>query len=185
MNFGTEKELEIFNKLAYRSTYEVGLEYGFDKVYKDPRAIKNAVYSLFTKVKNNPERYNLTPEAMDIVLAAMKSRAASSKRSGPSITEQNQDVDFKQVVLNTRDAIGGLISRKIQKMQNSKKALDAVSLKELTTAFGIMFDKGQIVKGEATEHIAHYAKIDGELTPEQAMEMILKGREAVQASKQK
>ena len=70
-------------------------------------------------------------------------------------------------------------------LNKSRKALNQQSLPALTTAFAILFDKSQIIKGEATEHVAVMGKIDSDIKPEQAIDMVLKMREIDQASKAK
>lgn len=174
VQFGKEKEIEIFKKLASKSALQVGLDYGFEKVYKDKRAIRNAVTAIYNKVKNNSEEYGLTPDTVSLVETSMANRRVAPTKPEP----QGDDKNIKERVVSIRDKTFELIDRKLDRVSASKKKLDAISFKDLGTLAGIAFDKGQILKGEATEHIAVAAKIDKNITAEEAIEMALKSRES-------
>ena len=62
MKFGIEKSVEIFKELATTPGYEVGCKFGFDKVYKNKKAVSNAIYRLFTEIKNDPKKFVFTNE---------------------------------------------------------------------------------------------------------------------------
>ena len=53
----------------------------------------------------------------------------------------------------------------------------------LATTVGILFDKGQIIQGEATENVAVLAKIKSDMSPEEMMDAVLKMREIHQVDK--
>lgn len=176
MRFGKEKEVEIFKALAQKSTYQVGLDFGFDKVYKDSRAVRNAVTSIFNKVKNNQSEYGISNEVLEVVQNGMALRKQSVVGSPTSLREK-QEVDIKDLVTNIRDKAFVLIDKKLDRISNNKKKLDEVSFKELGTIAGISFDKTQILKGEATEHIAVLAKVDTNISADEALKLALQSRE--------
>lgn len=181
-----EQETEIFRHLAYKSVYETGLEFGFDKTCKDAKAVRNAVTNIYNKVKKNPTKYGVTDDVMKLVQDAMANRALSTTRNQITIAEKEIETgDIKNVVTGVRDKTWRLIDRKLSRMSKSNKRLDNVGLRELGTLAGIAFDKAQIISGQATENIAHYAKIEGNINPKEALDLILKMREATVASKQK
>ena len=182
MKFGEEKQAEIFKKLAYGSAYQVGLEYGFDKVYSSAVSIRNAVTAIKAKIKNHPDRYEkygINKEVLELVAAASAQRNVDKRPTQvSSIVEQsiNKD-DIKALVTSIRDKSFSLIDRKLDMVSKSRKKLDNISFKELGVIAGISFDKGQILKGEATENIAVMARVDKKLSHEDALEMVAKLRE--------
>jgi hypothetical protein len=175
MRFGPEKEVEIFKALAQKSTYQVGLDFGFDKVYKDARAVRNAVNAIFNKVRNNHETYGVSKDVIEVVEKGMVERKASVV--GVSMREKEETVDIKSLVSGIRDKTFTLIDKKLDRVSNNKKKLDEISFKELGIIAGIAFDKSQILKGEATENIAVLAKIDTNISPEEAIKLALAARE--------
>lgn len=181
MRFGKEKEVEIFKALAQKSALQVGLDYGFDKVYKDNRAIRNAVQNIYTRLKNNSSEYGLTNEVVEIVENGMAERKkALVGITQPSLADKkdHEPLDIKDAMTAIRDKTFNLINQKLDMLSSSKKKLDNISFKELGVIGGIAFDKTQILKGEATEHIAVVAKIDDNVSPEQALDIALRSREA-------
>lgn len=181
-----EQEADIFRHLAYKSAYETGLEFGLDKTYKDAKAIRNAVTNIYNKVKKNPARYHVTEDVMKLVQAAMANRALTTTRQNISVAEKEIDAgDIKQVVTGVRDKTWRLIDRKLTRMSKSNKKLDQIGLRELGTLAGIAFDKAQIISGQATENIALMGKIESNINPAEALDLVLKMREATVASKQK
>lgn len=182
MKFGEEKQAEIFKKLAYNSAYQVGIEYGFDKVYNSPQAIRNAVTSIKTRVRNNPENYakwGITPEVLTLVKEASTNRTINKGlHDKPSIAEQSIDKnDIKALLTGIRDKVFTLIDRKVDMVGRSRKKLDNTSFKELGIIAGITFDKAQILQGLATENISVMSKIEDNISPEDALNMISKIRE--------
>lgn len=178
MKFGREKELEIFRALAVKSQYQVGLEFGFDKVYPNARSIRNAVTNIYTRVKNNATEYGLSPEVVSMVETGMKTRALSHVINKPPMSETSSGpLDIKELVTGVRDKAFRLIDKKLDRVSNSKKRLDAISFKDLGTIAGISFDKTQILRGEATEHVALMGKIDTTISPEEALKLALQMRD--------
>lgn len=178
MQFGKEKEVQIFKALANKSTYKVGIEFGFDKVYKDARAVRNAVTAIYNKVKNNPQDYGVGQEVLDIVQQGMDERKLAAHPTTTTLAEKNDaPMDIKDRVISIRDKTFTLIDRKLDRVSNSKKKLDAISFKDLGIIAGISFDKSQILKGEATENIAVMAKIDQNLSADDALKLALTMRE--------
>lgn len=177
MNFGKEKEVEIFKALASESQFQVGLKYGFDKVYKNGRAVRNAITAIYTKVKNNPEEYGLSLEVVGLVEAGMKNRAVARQGGTPMEKPEMGVMDIKEKIVGIRDKTFHLIDKKLDRVASSKKRLDAISFKDLGIIAGIAFDKTQILRGEATENVAVLGKIETDLSPEAALDLVLKMRE--------
>lgn len=177
MRFGKEKEVEIFKALANKSTLQVGIEFNFDKVYKNNRAVRNAVTGIFHKIKNNADEYGLSQELVDMVQAGMDERKLAGHPSNRPTQVEETEKDIKSMVIDARDMAWDLVGRKLQRISNNKKKLDAISFKELGWLAAVSFDKGQILKGEATENIAVLAKIDANITADDALSMVLEARD--------
>jgi hypothetical protein len=179
MKYGKEKEVEIFKALATQSTLKVGLMFGFDKVYKDTRAIRNAVNGIFNKVKNNCEEYGINQEVVDLVQEGMTQRKLAIQSNTPvTLAEANDEkFDIKNVVSGIRDKTFHLIDKKLNRLANSTKKLDAVSFKDLGIIAGISFDKSQILRGEATETITVISQLDKNLPPSEIISLALQARE--------
>lgn len=179
MKFGKEKEVEIFKALSSQSTLQVGMAFGFDKVYKDSRAIRNAVTAIFNKVKNNPAEYGVSEDTIELVQRGMTERKLSIYQANqPALAEKVElKSDIKDVVTGIRDKTFHLIDKKLNRVASSNKRLDAISFKDLGIIAGISFDKSQILRGEATETITVISQIDKNLTPSEIINLALSTRE--------
>lgn len=178
MRFGETKEAEIFRALAAKSVLQVGMDYGFDKVYKDTRAIRNAVNAISMKVRHNPEQYGVKPEEVALVQKSLDERKLAVVPKEASLAEKN-DIknDIKELVQGIRDKTFLLINKKLDRVKNSTKKLDAISFKDLGIIAGIAFDKTQILRGEATETVTVISKIDQSLPPGEIIKLALQMRE--------
>jgi hypothetical protein len=180
MAIAKEKYPFIFKMLETKTLYETGIEFGFDKHYKDSRAVNNAVYKIYQKVLVDPQKYAVLPETVEKVKAVVSSRAIASVRPETTLREKidlSKNVDFKELVLSGRKKAFELLNMKMDRIATSKKGLDEVSITALAQTFGILFDKSQIISGEATENIAVLAKIDKDMNSQDALAAILKMRE--------
>jgi len=176
----------LFKKLVDTPLNKVGLEYGFDKHYKDIRAVKNAVYRIYREVGNDPEKFFILPETVELVTKAVSKRAITPQKQEESLAEKEADkMDVKNLALSNRDKASRLVSKKLDILSKSRKKLDAISLPQLATSFAILFDKAQIVQGQATENVAVLAKIDKDMDPQLALDTVLKMREKTLEDKSK
>jgi len=182
-----EQKTGLFMMLEKKDLYKVGLEYEFDKHYKDAKAVKGAVYRIYSDVKNHPDKYGIQPITYNKVVNAMSSRSIQGKAVDQkvSLREELEDFDIKKMVLSNRDKAALLVSRKLDSIGKSKKKLDAISLPQLSLTLCQLFDKGQIVQGEATEHIAHLAKIEEGLSAKDLLEAVITQRESTIIKKNK
>lgn len=179
-------ELQIFQRLAFKSALETGLDFEFDKKYKDEKAIRNAVMYIYRKVKDNSERYGLQEQARTIVLDAMAHRNIAGLNQ--EITKAEKDIeatDIKTLVIGVRDKAFRALDKKLTRALKSKRALDQIPIQSLSTAAGTMFDKAQIIQGMATEHVALMGKIEGNINPKDALDLVLRMREKNVQSHQK
>lgn len=185
MKLSDDKKAAFFKKLASTTLYDAGVEFGFDKHYKDSVGVRNKAYQIYRDVANNYEKYAVQKETVDLVVAAVSGRKVAIK-PGATIAEKNDaitGIDIKALTLSGRDVAGKLIAKKLDYLDAHPKALAAESLVNLGKIFGILFDKAQIIQGQATEHVALMGRIDTNLTPEQALDAVLRSREVMQADK--
>jgi len=187
INLNNQKKAGLFKYLATHSLHEAGMEFGFDKYYKTNAGMKNAVYKIYREVHNDPEKFCISLDTVDLVAESMSNRAvAKPNPSKPTLKEQAElSKDIKELSLSTRDQAANLLFRKMDMIGSSRKKLDDVSLSVLATTFGILFDKAQIIQGQATENVAVLAKIDKDMTPEESLDFILKVREINVSDKDK
>jgi hypothetical protein len=187
-NLTDEKKGIIFRMLAEKPLFETGVAFGFDKQYATAVAVKNKVYRIYQEVKKDPEKYGLSLDLCDTITTIVSNRGAE-KTLGPTLAEKQEakavaESDINELVLSGRVKAMKLVHKKLD-MMTTRKAVKDVSLPQLVTAAAILFDKGQIVSGQATENVALMAKIDSNMPPEQALDLIIKMREANVADKQK
>ncbi len=182
----TDKERAyIFKQLASKTLYEVGVEFGLDKHYKTAAGIRTRIYGIYNQVRANPEKFFLQQETIDLVVAAVAKRSLEQPK--PTLKEKSELslLDVKELTLTGRDKIAKLINKKLDYIDKHPGALKAESLVSLTKAFGTLFDKGQIIQGQATEHVAVMGNIDTNLSPDDAIDLVLQMREQIQADREK
>lgn len=174
---------ELVLKLEHKNLWDVGLEYELDKIYKNPRSVKGTVYAYFTKARKDPKKYGLDAKQIETVAVSLSSRALSGNKTLIEQKEADDNRSFPELVLSGRVKAMKLLHAKLDRIARSKKAVDDVNLSTLATTAGILFDKGQIISGEATENVAVLAKIKSDMTPEEAIDAVLRMREANQVDK--
>jgi hypothetical protein len=185
-----EKKALLFKQLATKTAYEVGIEFGFDKTRKTAGSVASAVHKIYNEVKNNPEKFALSQDAVDVVTIAVSSRSAIG-RSGKAHTTLREKIDanksktIEELALDNRSKAWQLLSLRLDDALSSRRKREKISLGEIAKVAGITFDKGQLIEGKATEHVATMAKIEGDINPGQAIDLILKMREYNNAVQEK
>jgi len=174
MKISKENKVELFKSLASQPLYEVGVAYNMDRFYKNKVAIKNAVYKIYNDIRHKPEDYGLAIETVNLVVDAVQNRSAAPSTS---LQVDNTKLETKELLGNIQGKTLRLLDRRLDLLSKSKKKLESVSLTQLGTLAGIIFDKNQIIKGEATQHVAVHAKIDKDMSPDQLIEFVQKTRE--------
>ena len=181
------KRKEIFFALKQKSIYESGVACGMDPAW-GRAVIKSKVDSAVKSVRNNPERFGVTPQDIEDVAVSIRTRQVVSYRPTlPAKTEEEkvQELDFKDLVLAGRKKAYQVLMKKLDRVSKTNKGIDEINLATLATTFGILFDKSQIAKGEATENVAIMAKVNPNMSPEEALNMVLQMREVNQVDKEK
>lgn len=180
-----DKKAAIFRKLASGTLYEVGVEFELDKHYKDAVAVRNKVYNIYREVSQDPETYFVHPDTVALVVEAVSKRKVATRSADTMVETQEKlkDADIKSLTISSRDKAGKLINHKLSYLESHPKALVGESLVTLGKIFGILFDKAQIIQGQATEHVAVMSKIDSSMSTEDAIQAVLRSREINQVEK--
>lgn len=177
-----EKKGLLFKQLATKTAYEAGLEFGLDKHYKNAQTVSSTVIRIYNEVKNNPDKFAVSLDTVELVVSAVNARTALV-RKGEGKTSLREKIDeaqsksFEELALSNRGKAAMLLSMRIDDALSSKRKRENVSLGEAAKVYGITFDKGQLIEGKATDHVSLMGKVDSNLNPEQAMDLILKMRE--------
>lgn len=196
-----EEKRQFFLDNAETDFYTLGKKYRLDFETEARNTIITRASRIFNEVKKNPDNYGLAPDEVARVLSVRAYRlgpAFGAKHQAnlqvgthilPTSEKGTVDLDlkkiaFKDMVLHARTKALNLLHKKLDRIAEDDN-IDAVRIVELTTAFGTIFDKTQIVTGEATENVAILAKIDKDMSPDDALLAVLAMREANQVEKEK
>lgn len=178
-----EQKIDFYKSLVTHSFAEAAIQLGLDSHYAKTslRTIASKLYHSIDTAK-----LGISDEVKEMVEKGIEERKVRSNRIVVEKTGLEEDFvpaelldpkDNKGVVIAGRNKAAMLLHKKMDYLNKNKKALEAVSLTQITTTFGIMFDKAQIIQGQATENIAVMGKIDSDLSPEASLDMILKMRQ--------
>lgn len=173
----------MFKALASKSYAEVAVEFKIDIHYKNQDGYRNAMYRIAKEVKADPERFGITKDIVEIVNTSMEDRKANPNAGTIPEKQNGALIDFtdaRAVAIGSRNRVAEILHKKMDMINSNKKELEKISLVQLTTAYGTLFDKAQIMQGQATENISLKAKITKDMTPEESLEQLLKMREVAQ-----
>ena len=178
------KKAEFYKSLVTKNYTEAAAAIGLDRVYKSNDSLRSASYKLFKSLK--PLEIGISQEVVDMVRQSLDARKISPQRQiteGAGATDILDPEDSRGLVIGGRNKAMMLLHKKMDMLGKSKKALEAVSISQLATTAGILFDKAQIMLGQATENIAVMAKVDPNMTPEMALDALLKMSEIQSSEK--
>jgi len=175
----------LFKALASKSTYEVGLEFGFDKRYTTKRSIQNAVYRIYQEVLQNLDKFGIPQDTAELVQNVMAERSKTPSKTPVDMGEQAliEEGDTEAIVIGGRNKAGIVLHKKLDYLNRHPKMLMNENLATLAKTFGILFDKAQIIQGMATENIAIKAKIDDNMSVDDVKNALLKFREKTMEEK--
>lgn len=180
-NLNELEKRAVFKALAVKSQYKVGLEFGFDKWYPKATGVINAVNKIYREVKEEPEKFSVGQEVLDLVEKGMSERrtlGVNTLSYSLTTTGNLEDLDERTLVLGAKKKSWVLLNRKLDHLMRNKKSFRSETTLALAKLAGIVFDKAQILRGEATEHIALKAKIDENISVHEAVSQLLKFRES-------
>lgn len=169
---------EIFLALKDQSAIDVAYMFGLNKYFTNDKSMRSAIMRVYNSVMDNPQVYGIDLEVVKSVEAALKGR-----RKNVPIQVDVDSMDVSSLLQFNRDLTGKLIRRKLQLLDQDPRALKDEKLKDLGWLYGVFFDKGQIMAGKATEHIALMSNIPDHMDPEEALKAIMKMREEFELGK--
>ena len=178
-----KQKSELFRELVKVSAYQAGIRMGLDKFYKNKWSLIAFVRKAEKEVRANPAKFGIsqdTIEMLDASLAERKSKkvAVIGQELAKTPEISFAELDVKSLVDTASKKSLLLLHRRMDMLLDSKKQLKAVPLAALANVVGITFDKRQITKGEATEHVEMRSKIEIEnKTPAEALTLLLNMRE--------
>ncbi len=184
------KKKAIFKDLVLYSRHQAGLRAGFDKIYKNKNSIANAVQRIYDEVRKEPQRFIISEDLVEAVGKAVKERSVMKQSivgaQAPSdldlLEPKLEEMEVKHLVERGSQKAWVALNKKLDLTLKNKRLLRDTSVSSLAQVAGIAFDKRQITRGEATEHISLKAKITENLTPSQKLEMVLSMREKISSN---
>lgn len=174
----------MFLHLEDKKTGEVAYLFGLDRYYANEASMKSAVMRAYQLVLEDPMKYDITTEKAAFIQGIVQSRGL--KLNNPETVREEQEIakmDIGSLMLSTRDVAAQLVRRKLDYLNKNPKALKEEKLKDLGWLLGVLFDKGQIIQGAATEHIAVMSNLSEHMDPDEALKAIMQMREEFQNKK--
>lgn len=187
-----ELKAEIFLALKEKPIVEVGKQYGFDKRYPKKSSLVSFVYNIYNTVRKDPEKFGLLQKTVDEIVDKVSGRNAGISTTASSLRKINindefyladlEKKDIKELTLSNRDKVARLLRRKLDSLGN--KEIKEMKLSEFVNIYGMLFDKGQILQGQATENIAVLSKIEDGLSSKELLDALLQQRESTVSDKE-
>jgi hypothetical protein len=181
----TDEEMGVFYRLLETKTYMAAcLEMKMDRWYSKNSLIPTA-QKMVNMVRQDPEKYKVHPDSIVRIEHAIRERDVNRKTRETALEKNlaTENQNFKNILEDTRAGLLDILSRKVKRIGRSNKKIDEMNLGTLATTLAIIIDKTQLIRGEATENVAVLAKIDQNISPEAALDMILRMRETNLESK--
>lgn len=177
-----ERKIKIFNDVATNTYVETGYLNGLDTKYASDRSMANAIGRIVRDIIKHPEKYGVSEDKKNTVEQIIKNRMVASpgKRSTPVESKKAERLMEKSVDELIEDGSKKayvLLNMKMDTLIKDQKKRDKTSLSQITGNFDTLFDIRQIVSGKATEHIAFKGEIDTNMSPDEALNAVMKIRE--------
>lgn len=168
----------MFLHLEDKSNIEVAYLFGLDRYLKSEGSMRSGVTRAYNLVLDDPAHYDILPEKAAFIHGIVTSRILK-KKDPETIREQEElaKMDIGALMLSTRDIAAKLVRRKLDYLNEHPQALRDEKLKDLGWLLGVLFDKGQIIQGAATEHIAVMSNLPEHIDPDEALKAIMQMRE--------
>ena len=101
MTLTKDQKSEIFRDLVKVSSYQAGIRAGLDRTYKKRSSIISAVRRVTGEVRENPSKYGISTEILDMVDKSFDERKKNSVQvigkelaEAPRETLEDKDVKF-------------------------------------------------------------------------------------------
>mgnify|MGYP001566114883 FL=1 len=170
----------IFLHLEDKSFAEVGYLFGLDRYLKNENSMRSAITRAYNLVLDNPMKYDIAEDKAAFIHGLVAARGIA-KKSPETLREEKEieKLDISSLMLGARDLTAKLVRKKLEYLDRNPKALKEEKLKDLGWLAGVLFDKGQIIMGQATEHIAILSNVDAKMDPDEALAAILRMRDEI------
>lgn len=168
----------IFLNLEDHSSAEVAYMFGLDRFYSTIASMRGAVSKAYNMVLDNPLKFDIPLDKAGYIQGIVESRTIA--RQDPETVrelEELKKMDIGGLVMENRDTAARLVRKKLAYLESNPRALKEEKLKDLVYVLGHLFDKGQIISGQATEHIAFMSNLPEKMNPDEALKAILAMRE--------
>lgn len=144
-----------------------------------------AVYNVYNRVQKAPELYGITPEVVELVKETVASRKLTNTASGnKALVAEREKEAFRDKLEVIRDTAAEILNKKLLKLNKSSRSIDDIKIKEIADVMAMAIDKYRLVKGESTDNVIHYSKLElDNVSPAEALNLVLKAREAFIDSK--
>lgn len=183
-----EQAGKIFLELETKGNIEIAYLFGMDRYFTSESSMRSAVTRAYNLVLDNPKAYQIDQVKAAFIQGLVTSRQILKKvetlREVAEV-EDLQNLDITKTTLSARNLTAKLLMDKLRWLDEHPRALQEESIINLTKVFTSLFDKGQIVQGAATEHIAVLSQIDSKMDPDEALKAIMAMRENTIARKEK
>lgn len=178
----------IFLHLEDHSNIEVAYLFGMDRYFTSESSMRSAVTRAYNLVLDNPMQHDIPPEKAAYIQGLVTARQINPKKDkDTSVRDQNEidALDISKATLTARNLTTKLLIDKLKWLDEHPRALQEESIVNLAKVFTTLFDKGQILQGQATEHIAVLSNIDAKMDPDEALKAIMQMRENTIAKRAK
>jgi hypothetical protein len=185
--YSNDDKVKFYKSLVTKNFTEAAVQAGLDKHYKTADSLRSVAYKIFKTI--DPNALGISQDIQDLVKDAIARRKifkGTKESEGLSQGKQAEILDpsdTKGLVIGGANKAVMLLHEKMNRLGRNKKLLDSVSISQLATTFGILFDKQQILRGEATENIAVMAHVKNDMTAEESLDALLRMREIQQEEK--
>ena len=178
----TKQKTTLVKDLIKFSKYQAGIKIGL--TYKKKRSLLSTVDRILKEVRQDPKKFKISDEVLEMIGTSLKERnVVKVSKMGQETPESPEDgldkLTIKQLAqVGTHQALV-LINKKLKMLYKSKSKLGKESLTGLAKTMGILFDKRQISRGEATEFISMQARIENldKMSNEDKLTLLLNTRQ--------
>lgn len=168
----------FYRNLVKMSLADSARSINLDESYRTESSLRATAYKLYKSI--DPHELGISTDMVKLIEEKMQERKVYNPPKVLAPEEKKQLLnpeDAKGMILGGRNKAAALINKKLDRLDRSNKLLDEVTLTQLATTLGILFDKSQIIQGQATENIAVMSKISSDMSAEESLQALLKMRE--------
>ncbi len=176
-------DLQAFNMSATMTHREIVRALDREKNYANMSAAVADISRRVNRVAKNPARYGVSSDKAEMTKSIVVNRnsltlnARNKEENIRNVTKKEKKT-IDQLVMEGRHKSWMVLNLKLDEAMRDPNKRSKVALGEIAKVAGITFDKGQLIDGKATEHVAVMSKFDNkDISREDAMNAVLKMRE--------